>query len=381
VVKIIGKLCTMGTLAALFLAASGVDLWAQGGPPPPDNGTEGTLVVVSSEAAEALLIDPVTGWLLGRFPTGPDPREVALSPDGRYAYVTSYGWIPGAADLGAGDMEAQGEGARYGAVAGRGRGSNSQGVTVLDLLERRVHAVFHPGQYRHLQGIRVGDDGERLWMTTEADSGIVELDARTGEVMMLWKTGGADPSTLTLTRDSRRIFVANTGSHSVTMIDRVTVVPRRIETGPRPRGLALSNDESELWVANSGDHTVSVIDTRRLREVARFPSGGREPIRLKFRPGGHEVWVSHRGSQELTVLDVASAGVLFHIPIDGEPRSLTFSDDGALAFVSVPRRHRVDVIDVATHGVIGSLDDATDPAGLAWSGQRRGSDRAAPRPH
>jgi len=373
VVKIIGKWFTTGMLALLFLAASGVDLRAQGGPPAtPDNWRDGTLVVVSSEAAEALLIDPVTGWLLGRFPTGPDPREVALSPDGRYAFVTSYGWIPGAADL-----ESGGEGSRYGAAASRGSGSQSQGVTVLDLLERRVHAVFQPGQYRHLQGIRVGEDGRRLWMTTEADSGIVELDAHTGEVKMLWKTGGADPSTLTLTIDSRRIFVANTGSNSVTMIDRVTVVPRRIETGPMPLGLALSDDERELWVANSGDHTVSVIDTRRLREVERFPSGGREPIRLEFRPGGHEVWVSHRGSRELTVLDVASAGVLSHISIDGEPRSLTFSDDGALAFVSVPRGHRVDVIDVATHEVIGSLDEATDPAGLVWSAQGE-TDRAFP---
>jgi len=370
------KAFTTGLLVLSCLAETGADVQAQAAAPVAlSSGSDGTLVVVSSDAAEALLIDPATGWLLGRFPTGPDPREVALSPDGRYAYVTSYGWIPGPEVREA----SGGEGARYGAVTGRGLGSESRGVTVLDLVHRRVHAVFQPGQYRRLQGIRVGEDGRRLWMTAAADSGIVELDARTGEVMMLWKTGGADPSTLTLTRDSRRIFVANTGSHSVTMIDRVTVVPHRIETGPGPRGLALSHDESELWVANTGDNTVSVIDTRHLREAARFPSGGREPIRLEFRPDGREVWVSHRGSQELTVLDVASAAVLFHIPIAGEPRSLTFSDDGTLAFVSVPGRHRVDVVDVATHEVVGSLDEAADPAGLAWSGRSR-EERALPRP-
>ena len=349
----------------LFLATSAVELRAQGAPPPASTGWRaGTLVVVSGGAAEALLFDPASGRLLGRFPTGPDPREVALSPDGRYAYITSYGWMPGAADPGA-----EGEGARYGAVGGRGLGLDSHGVTVLDLAERRVHAVFRPGQYRHLGGIRVGDDGQRLWVTTQADSGIVELDARTGEVKMLWKTGGADPGTLTITRDSRRIFVANTGLDCVTMIDRVTVVPQRIATGRGPRGLALSHDESELWVANSGDNTVSVISTRRLREVASFPSGGREPIRLQFHPDGHEVWISHRSSQELTVLDVASAAVLARIPIEGDPRSIAFSDDGALAFVSVPRRHRVDVIDVATRAVIGSLDEAIAPTGLAWSGR------------
>lgn len=376
-VQMIGNPFTRGTLALLFLATSAVDLRAQSAPPAhvglraqgaqpsaSDGGSAGTLVVVSGGAAEALLFDPASRRLLGRFPTGPDPREVALSPDGRYAYVTSYGWIPGIAD-----PEAEGEGARYGAVAGSRFGLDSQGVTVFDLVQWRVHAVFSPGRYRNLAGIRVGEDGQRLWVTAEADSGIVELDARTGEVKMLWKTGGGDPNTLTVTRDSRRIFVANTGSASVTMIDRVTVVPQRIATGRGPRGLALSNDESELWVANSGDNTVSVISTRRLREVASFPSGGREPIRLQFHPGGHEVWISHRGSQELTVLDVASAAVLSHIPIEGEPRSIAFSDDGALAFVSVPRRHRVDLIDVATRAVIGSLDEVIAPTGLAWSGR------------
>ena len=325
----------------------------------PDAPAAGTLIVASAISNEALLFDLASQRVLARFPTGPDPREVALSPDGRYAYVTSYGWMP-ELDDGLEPLDPPLDGGVTLSSPG------SRGVTVLDLTRRRIHATFQPRDYLNLEAIRVAHDGSRLWMTTR-DGGIAELDAHTGEVKMLWQSEGADAGTLTVTRDSRRVYVANTGSDQVTMIDRVTVVPERIRTGSRPRGLALSNDQRELWVANSGDHTISVINTRRLMEEARFPSGGVGPTRLRFSPAGNEVWVSHRGTQDVVVLDVASAAVIARIPIDGEPRSLTFSDDGAQVFISVPSRHRVDVIDVSAREVIGSLDGARGPAGVAWS--------------
>lgn len=331
--------------------------------PAPNSWAPGTLVVVSGTADEALLIDPDSRRVLGRFPTGPDPREVAVSPDGRYAYVTSYGWVPESDGI---DASADGPDASDGDMALSS--PDSRGVTVLDLVQRRVHATFQPRDYLNLEAIRVAADGRRLWMTS-SQGGVVELDAFTGEVKMLWQTESAEPGTLTVTRDSRRVYVANTDADHVTMIDRVTVVPQRVRTGSRPQGLDLSNDQRELWVANSGDHTISVVNTRRLKEEVRFPSGGTGPTRLRFNPAGNEVWVSHRGTQEVVVLDVASAAVIARIPIDGEPRSLAFSDDGKRVFVSVPSRHRVDVIDVSDREVIGSLDGARGPAGVAWSGR------------
>jgi len=353
-----GKPFTATATVLLLFAAAHMELRGQD----TTAGQRGTLVVVSADASEVLLIDPTTQRLLARFPTGPDPRDVALSPDGRYAYIPSHGWqpsgpIPGSAD---------------GAFTAADLGPAARGVTVLDLVERRVHAVFQPDDYTSLGGIRVGDDGQRLWMTSR-EGGIVEMDALTGDVRMLWKAGGGDPSTLVVSRDSRRVYVANTGSDSVTVVDRMTVVPTSVPTGRRPEGLVLSNDGTELWVANAGDNTLSVFSTRRLKEIATFPSGGIAPTRLQFHPSGREVWVSHRGSHEVTVLDVASAAVLARIPVDGEPGVLTFSDDGTVVYVSVASRHEILTIDVAAREVVGTLDAGQAPVGVAWSGAGRPS--------
>jgi YVTN family beta-propeller protein len=46
-------------------------------------------------------------------------------------------------------------------------------------------------------------------------------------------------------------------------------------TGIQPRWIAFSPDSKKVYDANQGDHTVSVIDAKTLKEVARIPVGNR----------------------------------------------------------------------------------------------------------
>jgi YVTN family beta-propeller protein len=323
------------------------------------------LVVVNAHDSQAVLVDPLTQNILARLPTGPDPREVALSPDGRYAYVTSYGRMR--------RMGIAADGTPFGDkpesvdATTPLDSADVAGVTVLDLASRSVMSAFYTGPYGRLHGIWVGRAGRRLWMTAEADSGIVELDAHTGEVLMFWKTGSAGSQSVVIGPQNRRIYVANGSSGFITMIDRVTVVPRRVATGPAPGGLALSPNGSELWVSDRSDNSVTILGTAGLSQIARFPGGGIDPIRLQFRPDGLEVWVLNRGSRNITVLDVASASLLHTIELAAEPRSIAFSADGQRAFVTAPRNHQVYVIDVPARAVLSSFRTGSAPHGLAWS--------------
>ena len=50
------------------------------------------VLLVLSKADQTLsVVDPATLKVLGRMPSGPDPHEVAVSADGRFAYVSNYG--------------------------------------------------------------------------------------------------------------------------------------------------------------------------------------------------------------------------------------------------------------------------------------------------
>ena len=309
------------------------------------------LVTPGASSPTALLVDPIGYRVVASLPTGPDARDVALSPDGRFAYVTSFGWEPGPTAEGA---------APGGPNGGTGAPSRQRGVTVIDLEARSVHAVFQPRDYRQLGAAAVGEGGDRLWVTSEAENGVVELDARTGEVRMLWLTGGRGAADIAVTDDGRRVFTANAGSDDVSVIDRLTVLSRRVPTGRRPSGLALAPAGNELWVVNSGDHTISVLgDFNDPKELRRFPSGGEGPVRIAFHADRREAWISHRGSRTVTVAAMESGEPLGEIPLPAEPREILFSRDGTRAYILSPGDRRVFTVAVASRRLVSSSAPAT----------------------
>lgn len=327
--------------------------WGEVAPPLPFE----KLVVLNRAAAEAVLVDPRTRRVVARVPTGPGPHEVAVSLDGRFAYVANYG-----------STAYDAEPFHVPAIGVASAGADQRGtVTVVDLETGTVRATFQPGSFRFLHGIRVNQSGTRLWITAEADSAVLEVDAETGDLLMLWKTGGAMGHTLAVTPEGRKLFIANRGSDSVTVIDRATVVAHRIPAGRGPEGIDVSPDGREVWVGNRGDHSITVIDARRQRALAGFPSGGRDPARLRFTPDGREVWVSNRESRELAVFDARSRELVATVALGVEPLSLLFSPDGRHLFVSAPDVDRVVVVDTVWRTVLDSFHTGPAPEGLGWS--------------
>ena len=49
----------------------------------------GRLLVLLRDASALAIVDPASGAVLGRVPTGRDPHEVTASADGRLAFVAS----------------------------------------------------------------------------------------------------------------------------------------------------------------------------------------------------------------------------------------------------------------------------------------------------
>ncbi len=328
-----------------------------------DGGLPGDKLVVLDRARDrAVLVDPSTRSVLARLPTGIAPHEVAISSDGRRAYVANYG-------LSEVDPAWPGLGLEVPPPEGS--------VTVLDLQTGRVLRTLRPfrvaagevfpAPYRRMHGIQVAADGGRLWLTAEADSGVVEMDAGSGEVLMLWKTGAAMSHTLVLSGSGRKLFIANRSSDSITVIDRLTITAQRIPTGRRPEGLALSPAGRELWVGNRGDHTITVVDTRRQRRLGTLDAGGLDPARLAFRPDGSEVWVANRLSRELVVFDARTREIVDRVPLEVAPLGLQFSPDGRRVYVTAPEASRVLVVDARWRHVLDSFETGGAPDGVAWS--------------
>ena len=114
-------------LAPLALSATFVAITAFGNYQQVDPTAEGGVLLVTNKSGNTLsIIDPATGQELKRLDTGPSPHEVAVTPDGRLAFVANYG-------------------------------ANS--LTVVDVPEQTVVGLVDLGEHSRPHGLVVSKDG------------------------------------------------------------------------------------------------------------------------------------------------------------------------------------------------------------------------------
>src|SRR5215472_5478893 len=303
-------------LALLLVCASA--LWAQSSP---------LLVVVNKGENSLAIVDPQSGKVLGRAPTGEGPHEVTVSADGKTAYVSNYG-------------------------------SREPGHTI-----SRIDLATHNARQLDLGALRrphgITEFGGQIYFTAELNKLIARYDPATDKVDWLLGTGQNTTHMIIVSRDGDRMFTANIGSDSITILERAlagnqnplawneTVVP----VGKGPEGNDLSPDGRELWAANSRDGTVSIIDVAQKKVVQTIDLNTRRANRLKFTPDGKVVLISDLDAGELVVVDAAARKEIKRVPLGHQVEGILVSPDGSRAYVAVAGDDHIAVVDLKTFAV------------------------------
>ncbi|MFN3652852.1 MAG: beta-propeller fold lactonase family protein [Armatimonadota bacterium] len=282
---------------------------------------DGLALVANALSGSVALLDPASGKQVALRSLRGEPAGVAISPDGKSAYV-SLPPLDQVAVLSLPDLEVReriGVGRRPRALALTPDGAtllaaNLQGgdVSVVDtgsLQETRRIEVTG----RNLRGIAVTADGKRAFVTgqipgnTRVTRDPLDMWINTLFVLDLRpeaKAGSAegwldfaaasapDPDgvtvlgpelvALTLAGSDETVLVRTPGPHLRSYDPQITA--RRV-VGARPRGIALSPDRKQLWVANELESTVALLDAATLKLIRKIPLGApeREDPRLEGR--------------------------------------------------------------------------------------------------
>jgi YVTN family beta-propeller protein len=188
----------------------------------------GSTACVSLSCNNSLgIVDLKAGTLLRQIPVGVAPLDVALSADGRHAFVSNWG----------GRRPKEGEAT-----------APSAGTPVL--IDSRGVAASGTVSFLDLEAGR-----ETGQVATRLHPGDLELDERAG-----------------------RLYVANANSDTVTIVDmRTRTVRQTLSTrvdpsmgfGAAPNALALGPDRRTLYVANGGGNVVAVVDVAGERAVMK----------------------------------------------------------------------------------------------------------------
>ena len=295
------------------------------------------LLVLNKTDSTLAIVEPASGKTIASVPTGPAPHEVAVSNDGRLAFVTNYG-----------------------------AGTPGSTLSVIDLPARKEVRRVDLGDLRRPHGLTL--TGGTIVFTTESNRAIARYDPGTGQVDRRFETGQDGTHMVLASRDGRTLFTSNIGSNTVSIIDASSPAWRQtlVSVGPGPEGLDLSPDGRELWTAHTGDGRVSVIDVAAKKVTQTFDAGARRANRLKFTPDGKLALISDMDAGDLVVVDAQARTVRKRLPLGRMPEGILVRPDGRIAYVAVTGDNRVAAIDLQTLEIVQTIAAGGGPDGMAW---------------
>jgi YVTN family beta-propeller protein len=297
------------------------------------------LIVLNKEDATLVIVDPASGKIAATIPVGAGPHEVAVSSDGKLALVGNYGaQTPG------------------------------NTISVIDLIAQKELHRIDLVALRRPHGVAYADG--KFYFTAEVNKLIARYDPATNQIDWMLGTGQNTTHMVLLSKDASKIYTANIGSDSISIIERAangnwnqTVVG----VGKGPEAMDLSPDGREIWTSHSRDGGVSIIDIATKKVTQTLSFGTKRSNRLKFTPDGKHVLISDLDAGELVVLDVATRKEIKRIKLGKTPEGILIVPDGSRAYLAVNGDNTIAVLDLKTWEIIGHLQTGTGPDGMAWA--------------
>src|SRR5262245_50541194 len=173
--------CTTAVGIALVLASALARLGAQ---------PSARLLVLNKEDATLAIVDPASGSVLGRVPTGQGPHELVVSSDGKTAFASNYGTGP----------------------------APGQTISMIDIAAQKEVRRIDVTPLQRPHGLAFANG--KLYFTAEANKKIARYDPAADKVDWELETGQAGTHMVLPSRDGKTFFTSNIGSDNVSVIEQ-----------------------------------------------------------------------------------------------------------------------------------------------------------------
>jgi len=214
-----------------------------------------------------------------------------------------------------------------------------QGVYVLDAVAIPLKVIDHidvpagTGLELNPQGLAVSPDGQLLYVSDSQDGGalsVVDVDTKT-----VLKSIAMGPGTMPLgvaaSPAGQLVYVAFAGLNEVKVYDTATwTETKTITVGQRPVSIAITPNDANVFIVNELDNTVSHYRTAT-GDVLTPITVGNLPTGIAASPDGTRFYVTNRGS---TYVSVVGSGINDIVTLDSGPVGIAISPDGKRAYVT-----------------------------------------------
>jgi YVTN family beta-propeller protein len=153
---------------------------------------------------------------------------------------------------------------------------------VIDVSSQTLVTAIPVPAFSAPYGIATSADGRYVYASDHLNGRLMVIDATTNTYLGSVEVGSR-PMLIVRSPDGKRLYVANNGSHGISVLDigtdpaDPTVLVSNVPVAGLPHGLALTPDARYLVVANTYGDTLSVIATSTNTDIGtiqaeKFPN-------------------------------------------------------------------------------------------------------------
>ncbi|MBI3826908.1 MAG: beta-propeller fold lactonase family protein [Candidatus Rokubacteria bacterium] len=261
------------------------------------------------------VIDNATNTVSATIAVGNNPIGLAISPDGRQAWVSM----------------------------------NAGQVKVIDTATNTVSATIAVGAIP--AGIAFAPDGARAYVVNEGANTVSVVDTATRTVLATVGVGST-PFNVALTPDGKYAYVTQLGSNAMAVIDTATnTVVATPNLGAGTQGIAISPDGSRVYVTKPGAFDLKVLETAT-NTVVGVVNLGNTVRAVGISWDGSRVFVVHPNNNAVSVIDTGTLTVVATLVINS-PNGVALSPDGTRLYVPQGGGvNAVTVVDVSPGGAL-----------------------------
>jgi uncharacterized repeat protein (TIGR01451 family) len=216
------------------------------------------------------------------------------------------------------------------------------------------------------RGIAIDTTRNRVYVANYGSSSLSVIDSSNGVIRTI--TGVTSANGLAYDPTHDLIWVTNYSSDQVTPVDAANfaVLPP-ITVGDGPWGVAYDPVHDTIYVANSLGDSVTVVDAQAQSVVTSLEGSFSQPFHVAANPDTGKVYVTNFGNHSVTVVNGTSISSMVELGADNpstQPYGVAVDETRDVVYVATVDSHRVVVIGTDMEGTPDQL--------LGWAAFRRG---------
>jgi DNA-binding beta-propeller fold protein YncE len=309
----------------------------------PTPSSKGLLVVANQMEHTALIVDPETRKEVAKISVGVNGHEVAVSPDGKFAYVPIYG------------------------NSGVGKpGTDGSTIDVIDIANRKLAYTIDLGKPLRPHNPAFGPDGN-LYVSAELSQSIDVIDPKTRKIIAELPTG-QDESHMFIIRpgpDNPTVYTANVHAGNVSVVD----IPSRklVTTIPVSKIVQrISIEPDGLYVFTHDQETPRIVVIDPLSNAISTSIPMPESVYAsEATPDNH--WLICAGMKgHIFVIDLHTRKVVKTFDAPTALGKVLIRPDGGVAFISFLTAGKIEVLNLKDWKLEPSIDLTPGIDGMDW---------------